>query len=149
MRQLLPLSTLGLLVACAPAVKPVPTSQIYPQTTLDGYIVKVNLTNAGPYPLQLENTCPRPFAVNFTDYPGKTTGGLAPRQLDTCYEQRLPPVTWAVGQTLTVNVPIAYPSGTHTLKAFATVRARVVAKGLVNNYADMNVKLPDLTFDVK
>lgn len=146
---LLPLLTLTALVACTPMQRP-PATHIAPQMTLQGNAVNVTLTNAGPYDLLLENTCPRPFAVNFTDYPGKSAGGLMPRQLDTCAVERLRPVTWPVGQSLNVSIPVTYPAGTHTLKGFATIRARVLQpKGAANNYADMNVNLPDLTFTVK
>lgn len=149
MRKLLPLLILAPLVACTPTQRP-PATQIAPQMTLAGNAIQVTLTNAGPYALQLQNTCPRPFAVNFTEYPGKDKGGLMPRQLETCYEQRLPPQTWAVGQSLNVSIPVTYPAGTHTFKAFATVRAKVIQpRGAANDYADMNVNLPELTFTVK
>lgn len=149
MRLLLPVLALtpAVLGACAPAALRPPSSQIFPQMTLQGNTVNVTLINAGPYDLLLENTCPRPFAVNFTEYPGKGRGGLEPRQLDTCYDQRLRPVTWKVGESLAVSVPVTYPAGTHTFKAFATVRARVLQpRGVVNNFASMNISLPEVKF---
>lgn len=152
MRKLLPVLTIAplALAACTPTALRPATSQIYPQMTLQGNTINVNLINAGPYDLLLENTCPRPFAVNFTEYPGKDKGGLEPRQLDTCYEQKLRPVTWKVGENLNLSIPVSYPAGTHTFKAFATVRARVLQpKGQVNNFASMNISLPEVKFTSK
>lgn len=150
MRNLLFLPLLGVLAACAPTSQRPPATQIASQMVLQGNLLLVTLTNAGPYNLRLENTCPRPFAVNFVEYPGKGQGALAPRQLETCYDYNLASVVWPVGQSLSVSLPVGSPVGTHTLKAFATVRARVEQpRGVANNYADMNVKLPDLTFTVK
>lgn len=149
MRKLLPLLPalpLALAACTPPALRP-PSNQIYPQMTLQGNTMDVILINAGPYDLLLENTCPRPFAVNFTEYPGKGRGGLEPRQLDTCYEQNLRPVAWKVGGRLSVSVPVSYTAGTHTFKAFATVRARVLQpRGLINNFASMNISLPEVKF---
>ena len=138
------------LAACTPTAMRPPASQVYPQMTLQGNTLNVNLINAGPYDLLLENTCPRPFAVNFTEYPGKDRGGLQPQQLDTCYEQKLRPITWKVGESLNVSIPVTYPAGTHTFKAFATVRARVVQpRGTANNFASMNISLPEVKFTVQ
>lgn len=135
------------LAACMPPALRPPSNQVYPQMTLHGNAINVTLINAGPYELLLENTCPRPFAVNFTAYPDKDKGGLEPRQLDTCYEQKLRPVTWKVGESLSVSLPVSYPAGTHTFKAFATVRARVLQpKGVNNTFSSMNISLPELTF---
>lgn len=151
MKKLLPALPVALtaLVACTPTQRP-PTTQILPQMTLLGNTLNVTLINAGPYNMQLQNTCPRPFAVNFTEYPGRDKGGIAPGQLGTCSGEKLPSQTWVVGERLSVSIPISYPAGTHTFKAFATVRAKVLQpKGAANDYADMNVSLPPLTVTVQ
>ncbi|WP_291424600.1 hypothetical protein, partial [Deinococcus sp.] len=108
--------TLGLFVSCAPSVSRAPETQLHASAELQGHLLTVSLLNMGPNALLLENSCPRPFGIDFLDYPGKEQGALKPQQYDTCWNVNFPPQVWRVGESLSTGVTVDYPAGKHTLR---------------------------------
>ncbi|WP_309572318.1 hypothetical protein [Deinococcus sp.] len=138
----------GLLGACAPTLT-TPESRVVPQTTFTGSLLSVTLTNAGPYPLVLENTCPRPFEVQVTE-PGSGVGASAmAQQLETCSTLKFPPQPWPVGSTVTAAVILNLPTGPHTLQPTAVVRVKVAPGGkATGEYRTLRVAAPGIQFQV-
>ena len=147
-RSLKAVLMMGLLGACAPTVT-TPESRVVPQTTFTGSLLSVTLTNAGPYPLELENTCPRPFEVQVTE-PGSGVGASAmAQQLETCSTLKFPPQPWPVGGTLTAAVILNLPTGSHTLQPSAVVRVKVAPGGkATGDYRTLHVAAPGIQFQV-
>lgn len=146
-KLLLPALSLGLFVACAPAAQRPPQSQIQATSSMQGHLLTVSLMNVGPHAMLLENSCPRPFALDVLDYPGKDTGAIKPRQYDACWDVNFPAQVWNVGESITTGVTVDYGAGTHTVKSLATVRVKVMINGEPKgDFAPMNVYVPPVTF---
>lgn len=117
---------------------------------MQGHLLTVSLMNVGPHAMLLENSCPRPFALDVLDYPGKDSGAIKPRQYEACWDVNFPSQVWNVGESITTGVTVDYGAGTYTIKSLATVRVKVMVNGNAKGeFAPMNVYVPPVTFTAK
>ncbi|WP_295817637.1 hypothetical protein [uncultured Deinococcus sp.] len=148
MRALKMVWLIGFLGACAPTMT-TPESRVVPQTAFSGRLLSVILTNAGPHPLLLENTCPRPFEVVVAGSGSGIGAAASAQQLETCSTLKFPPQPWPVGGTVMAAVILNLPSGEHTLSPTAVVRVKVAPTGkAAGEYRTLRVAAPAITFNV-
>ena len=148
MRFLSTICLLGILSACAPTLS-TPESRLTGQTTFNGALLSVTVTNEGPYELLLDNTCPRPFGLQVSQPQGSVAVAALAQQLATCSDVKLPAQRWPVRGTFTAAVVLNLPSGKHELTPTAVVRVQVAPGGKSQGaYRTVRVSAPAVTLTV-
>lgn len=148
MRVLSAACLLGILSACAPTTT-TPESRLSAQTTFTGALLSVTVVNEGPYELQLENVCPRPFELQVAQPQGSVAVAALAQQLATCSDVKLPPQRWPVRGTVTAAVVLNLPSGRHEMTPTAVVRVKVAPGGKPQGeYRTLRVTSPTVALTV-